>query len=84
MSIVKFLGSTARRWTSDIVGLARAGLGVLILSAVGFVVLLAGALDFCVSPWPGRRSTSVRFAHRSGGPSRWPLPAPIGPVVMAE
>lgn len=54
MFVIKFLGSTAGRWTRGIVGLALVGLGVLlgglwlILSAVGLVVFLAGAIDFCL------------------------------------
>jgi hypothetical protein len=54
MFVIKFLGSTAGRWTRGIVGLALVGLGVLlgglwlILSAVGFVVFLAGVLDICL------------------------------------
>jgi hypothetical protein len=54
MGIIKFLGSTAGRWTRGIVGIALAGLGIalggwwFILAAVGVVVFLAGALDFCL------------------------------------
>lgn len=67
MSIIKFLGSTAGRWTRAVVGLALVGLGVflggwwLILSAIGLVVFLAGALDFCIfaplvgKPFNGRK-----------------------------
>ena len=67
MSIIKFLGSTAGRWTRGIVGLAIVGLGIVlggwwvILSAVGLVVFLAGALDFCLfaplagKPFNGRK-----------------------------
>ncbi len=54
MDIIKFLGSTAGRWTRGIVGIVLAVIGVLlggwwfILAAVGVVVFLAGALDFCI------------------------------------
>ena len=54
MGIIKFLGSTAGRWTRGIVGIALAGIGIalggwwFILAAVGVVVFLAGALDFCL------------------------------------
>ncbi|HOB58239.1 MAG TPA: DUF2892 domain-containing protein [Rhodoglobus sp.] len=61
MAIIKFLGSTAGRWTRGIAGLALLGIGValggwwLILAAVGLVVFLAGALDFCIfAPLAGR------------------------------
>ncbi|MBU1588326.1 MAG: DUF2892 domain-containing protein [Actinobacteria bacterium] len=67
MSIIKFLGSTAGRWTRGIVGLALVGLGVIlggwwfILAAVGAIVFLAGLLDFCIfaplvgKPFNGRK-----------------------------
>ncbi len=58
MFIIKFLGSTAGRWTRGIVGIALVVLGVVlgvalsgwwfILAAVGLVVFLAGALDVCL------------------------------------
>jgi hypothetical protein len=54
MFIIKFLGSTAGRWTRGIVGLALLALGIalggawLILAVVGAVVFLAGALDVCL------------------------------------
>lgn len=54
MVIIKFLGSTAGRWTRGIVGVALVVLGVVlggwwfILAAVGLVVFLAGALDVCL------------------------------------
>ena len=54
MDIIKFLGSTAGRWTRGIVGIVLAVIGVLlggwwfILAAVGVVVFLAGALDLCI------------------------------------
>jgi hypothetical protein len=67
MGIIKFLGSTAGRWTRGIVGLALVGIGIalggwwFILAAVGFIVFLAGALDFCIfaplagKPFNGRK-----------------------------
>lgn len=67
MGIIKFLGSTAGRWTRGIVGLALVSIGIalggwwLFLAAVGFVVFLAGALDFCLfapvvgKPFSGRK-----------------------------
>lgn len=67
MFIIKFLGSTAGRWTRGIVGLALLVLGVVlggwwfILAAVGLVVFLAGALDVCLlaplfgKPFSGRK-----------------------------
>jgi len=67
MGIIKFLGSTAGRWTRGIVGLALAVLGIalggwwFVLAAVGVVVFLAGALDFCLlaplfgKPFNGRK-----------------------------
>ncbi|MBW4031183.1 MAG: DUF4337 domain-containing protein [Acidobacteria bacterium] len=54
MGIIKFLGSTPGRWTRGIVGIAIAAIGIVlggwwfILAAVGVVVFLAGALDFCL------------------------------------
>lgn len=67
MALIKFLGSTAGRWTRGIVGLALLAVGValggwwFILAAVGLVVFLAGALDFCIfaplfgKPFSGRK-----------------------------
>jgi hypothetical protein len=67
MGIIKFLASTAGRWTRGIVGLALVGVGIalggwwFILAAVGLVVFLAGALDFCIfaplagKPFNGRK-----------------------------
>ena len=67
MALIKFLGSTAGRWTRGSVGLALLALGValggwwFILAAVGLVVFLAGALDFCIfaplfgKPFSGRK-----------------------------
>lgn len=67
MSIIKFLGSTAGRWTRGIVGLGLAVLGIalggwwFIVAAVGVVVFLAGALDVCIfaplagKPFNGRK-----------------------------
>ena len=48
MAIIKFLGSTAGRWTRGIAGLALLGIGValggwwLILATVGLVVFQIG------------------------------------------
>lgn len=67
MALIKFLGSTAGRWTRGVAGLALLALGValggwwFILAAVGLVVFLAGALDFCIfaplfgKPFSGRK-----------------------------
>jgi hypothetical protein len=54
MGIIKFLGSTAGRWTRGIVGIVIAVIGIVLggwwflLAAVGVVVFLAGALDVCL------------------------------------
>ena len=67
MGIIKFLASTAGRWTRGIVGVALVVIGIVlggwwwILAAVGAVVFLAGALDFCIlaplfgKPFSGRK-----------------------------
>ena len=67
MGIIKFLASTAGRWTRGIVGVALVVVGIVlggwwwILAAVGAVVFLAGALDFCIlaplfgKPFSGRK-----------------------------
>jgi hypothetical protein len=66
MGIIKFLASTAGRWTRGIVGIALVVVGIVlggwwwILAIVGAVVL-AGALDFCIlapllgKPFSGRK-----------------------------
>lgn len=67
MGIIKFLGSTAGRWTRGIVGIVIAVIGIVLggwwflLAAVGVVVFLAGALDVCLfaplvgKPFRGRQ-----------------------------
>jgi hypothetical protein len=47
MGIIKFLGSTAGRWTRGVIGIVLGGWWFL-LAAVGVVVFLAGALDVCL------------------------------------
>jgi hypothetical protein len=75
MSIIKFLGSTAGRWTRGVAGLVLVGVGIalggwwFILAAVGLVVFLAGALDFCIFaplaglPFNGRKLRAATSSH---------------------
>ncbi|MES2092521.1 MAG: DUF2892 domain-containing protein [Actinomycetota bacterium] len=54
MSILKFLGSTASRWTRAIAGLVLIVLAIALggwwwlLAIVGAVFIAAGAFDFCL------------------------------------
>jgi hypothetical protein len=61
MVIIKFLGSSAGRWTRAVAGIALVAIGIalggwwFVLAAIGLVVFLAGALDLCLfAPLVGR------------------------------
>ncbi len=70
MSFVKFMAHPLGRWARVIVGAAIAAVGVylaagawtIVLVAVGAVVLLAGALNYCIfaplfgGPFSGRQA----------------------------
>lgn len=68
MLIIKFLGSSAGRWTRGIAGIALVAIGIafggwwFVLAAFGFIVSLSGPLDFClIAPLAGKPVTGRKL-----------------------
>ncbi len=73
MSLLKFLGSTAGRWTRGIAGLVLAVIGFMLgggwiaLGVVGVVVFAAGLFDFCLfAPLGGLPFNGKKFRAQAG------------------
>ena len=71
MFLLKFLGSTAGRWTRGIVGLALIVWGVsanlIVLTVLGAVVGAAGLFDICIfAPLAGKSFIGKKFREQTG------------------
>lgn len=71
MFLLKFLGSTAGRWTRGIAGLALIVWGVsanlIVLTVLGAVVAAAGLFDVCLfAPLAGKSFNGKKFREQTG------------------
>ena len=71
MSLLKYLGSTAGRWTRGVAGVALIAWGIsanlLVLSVVGAVVAAAGLFDVCLfAPLAGKSMSGKKFREQTG------------------